>query len=49
MTDWENAIFNADGVQKKTMLAQGPSAVTAVVAVVGAVVVFGAYFKSSGR
>jgi hypothetical protein len=49
MTDWENAIFNADGVQKKTMSAQGPSAVTAVVTVVGAVVVFGAYCKSSGR
>lgn len=49
MTDWQNAVCNADGVQGKKTTAQGPSAVTAVVAVVGAVVVFGAYFKSSGR
>lgn len=48
ITDWESAVCNADGVQGRKTTA-GPSAVTAVVAVVGAVVVFGAYFKSSGR
>lgn len=49
MNDWQNAVCNADGSQGKHITAQGPSAVTAVVAVVGAVVVFGAYFKSSNR
>ena len=48
LTDWENAVCNATGSSSKQGGQTGPTAVTVVVGCVGAIVVFGAYFRTSG-
>lgn len=45
MTDWETAESHAVGAHGKTFTKDGPSAVTGIVAVVGLIVVSGAYFR----
>lgn len=47
LSDWEQAVCNATRSVGNTMGQQGPSILTVVVGVVGAIVVCGAYFKSS--
>ena len=45
MTDWESAESNAVGSKGKTFTKDGPSVVTAIVGVVGLIVVSGAYLR----
>jgi hypothetical protein len=48
LSDWEQAVCTATGGTRKSSQ-NGPSIITGVVAVVGAIVVGGAYFKSNRR
>jgi hypothetical protein len=45
MSDWESAESRSGSLREKTLTKDGPSMVTAVVGVVGLIVVFGAYLK----
>ena len=45
MSDWESAESQAGNPQGKKLTKEGPSMVTAVVGIVGLIVVFGAYLK----
>lgn len=45
MSDWESAESQAGNLQGKTLTKDGPSMVTAVVGIVGLIVVLGAYLK----
>lgn len=45
MSDWESAESQAGNSRGKTFTKDGPSMVTAVVGIVGLIVVFGAYLK----
>jgi hypothetical protein len=45
LTDWEQAICNVSDGKSLAVGQQGPSMITAIVAVVGVIVVLGAYMK----
>lgn len=49
LSEWEQAVCNSTGLHGKKLTLDGPSAVSVVVAVVGAVVVCGSYLQSGRK